>query len=57
MRKTATDRKAEAARAQQVTEQLVRDRKTGELYNPRIKFDELMSDALIQATLKRLGEK
>lgn len=57
MRKTATDRKAEAARAQQVTEQLVRDRKTGELYNPRIKFDELMNDALIQATLKRLGEK
>ena len=34
---------------------LVLDRKTGEAYDPKIKFDELMGTAEIQAMLKRLA--
>jgi hypothetical protein len=54
MRRTAADRKAEAARAQQITEQRVQDRKTGESYDPRAKFDELMNKPEITAMLNRL---
>ena len=35
--------------------QLVLDRKTGQAYDPKIKFDELMGTAEIQAMLKRLA--
>ena len=58
MRRTAADRRAEAARAQQITEQTqqrVRDRKTGELYNPQQRFDELMNRPEILAVFKRLA--
>jgi hypothetical protein len=55
MRRTAADRKAEAARAQQITEQRVRDRKTGEYYDPKAKFDQLMNKPEILAMLKRLA--
>ena len=34
---------------------LVLDRKTGEAYDPKIKFDELMGRAEIEAMLKRLA--
>ena len=34
---------------------LVLDRKTGQAYDPKIKFDELMGTAEIQAMLKRLA--
>lgn len=34
---------------------LVIDRKTGEAYDPRIKFDEMMGKAEIQAVFKRLA--
>ena len=34
---------------------LVLDRKTGEAYDPKIKFDELMGRAEIQAVFKRLA--
>ena len=34
---------------------MVIDRKTGEAYDPKIKFDELMGTAEIQAMLKRLA--
>jgi hypothetical protein len=54
MRRTAADRQAEAARAQQITEQRVRDRKTGEYYDPKAKFDELMNKPEITAMLNRL---
>jgi hypothetical protein len=54
MRRTAADRRAEAARAQQITEQRVQDRKTGESYDPRAKFDELMNKPEITAMLNRL---
>jgi hypothetical protein len=54
MRRTAADRKAEAARAQQITEQRVQDRKTGEYYDPKAKFDELMNKPEITAMLNRL---
>jgi hypothetical protein len=54
MRRTAADRKAEAARAQQITEQRVQDRKTGEYYDPKAKFDELMNKPEIMAMLNRL---
>jgi hypothetical protein len=39
-----------AARAQQV-----QDRKTGEYYDPKAKFDELMNKPEILAMLKRLA--
>jgi hypothetical protein len=55
MRRTAADRRAEAARAQQITEQRVQDRKTGEFYDPKAKFDELMNKPEILAMLKRLS--
>ena len=55
MRRTAADRKAEAARAQQITEQRVQDRKTGEWYNPQERFDALMNKPEILAVLKRLA--
>jgi hypothetical protein len=55
MRRTAADRKAEAARAQQITEQRVQDRKTGEFYNPQERFDQLMNKPEILAMLKRLA--
>tara|TARA_B110000503_G_scaffold92878_1_gene140038 strand:- start:467 stop:643 length:177 start_codon:yes stop_codon:yes gene_type:complete len=35
----------------------VRDRKTGELYNPQQKFDEMMNKPEILASLKRLSGK
>lgn len=34
---------------------MVIDRKTGQAYDPRIKFDELMGRAEIEAMLKRLA--
>jgi hypothetical protein len=34
---------------------LVQDRKTGEYYDPRAKFDELMNKPEIIASLKRLS--
>jgi len=34
---------------------LVMDRKTGELYDPKIKFDELMGRSDIDAVFKRLA--
>jgi hypothetical protein len=55
MRRTQADRQAEAARAQQITEQRVQDRKTGEFYDPKAKFDELMNKPEILAMLKRLA--
>ncbi len=55
MRRTAADRKAEAARAQQMTEQRVQDRKTGEFYNPKEAFDKLMNTPEVLASLKRLA--
>jgi hypothetical protein len=57
MRRTAADRKAEAeaARAQQITEQRVQDRKTGEWYNPQERFDALMNKPEILAVFKRLA--
>jgi hypothetical protein len=55
MRRTAADRKAEAARAQQITEQRVQDRRTGEWYNPQERFDALMNKPEIMAVLKRLA--
>jgi hypothetical protein len=55
MRRTSADRKAEAARAQQITEQRVQDRKTGEFYNPKERFDALMNKPEIMAVLKRLA--
>jgi hypothetical protein len=33
----------------------VQDRKTGEYYDPKAKFDELMNKPEIQATFKRLA--
>ena len=55
MRRTQADRMAEAARAQQMTEQRVQDRKTGEFYNPQEAFDKLMNKPEILASLKRLA--
>jgi hypothetical protein len=58
MRRTAADRRAEAARAQQMTEQAqkrVQDRKTGEFYNPQERFDTIMNKPEILAMLKRLA--
>jgi hypothetical protein len=36
---------------------LVLDRKTGEAYDPKIKFDELMGRSDIEAVLKRLAAR
>ena len=58
MRRTQADRQAEAARYQQMTEQAqqrVQDRKTGESYDPKARFDELMNKPEILASLKRLS--
>jgi hypothetical protein len=55
MRRTQADRQAEAARAQQITEQRVQDRKTGEFYNPKEAFDKLMNKPEVLASLKRLA--
>ena len=58
MRRTAADRQAEAARAQQMTEeaqQRVQDRKTGEWYNPQQAFDTMMNKPEIMAVFKRLA--
>ena len=58
MRRTAADRQAEAARAQQMTEQAqprVQDRKTGEYYNPQEAFDAMMNKPEILAVFKRLA--
>jgi hypothetical protein len=58
MRRTAADRQAEAARAQQMTEQAqqrVQDRKTGEWYNPQQAFDAMMNKPEILAVFKRLA--
>ena len=55
MRRTPADRMAEAARAQQITEQRVQDRKTGEFYNPKEAFDAMMNKPEIQAVFKRLA--
>ena len=44
----------EASKAQQPLDQLVQDRKTGEYYDPRAKFDELMNKPEITAMLNRL---
>jgi hypothetical protein len=57
MRKTSADRMAEAARAQQITEQRVQDRKTGEVYNPQAAFDAMMNKPEIQAVFKRMANK
>jgi hypothetical protein len=58
MRRTQADRRAEAARAQQMTEQAqqrVQDRKTGEFYNPQEAFDAMMNKPEILAVFKRLA--
>ena len=58
MYRTQADRMAEAARAQQITEQRIQeiqDRNSGELYNPQQKFDEMMNKPEIQAVFKRLA--
>jgi len=58
MRRTQADRRAEAARAQQMTEQAqqrVQDRKTGEFYDPKAAFDNLMNTPEVMAMLKRLS--
>jgi hypothetical protein len=44
----------EASKAQQQLDQLVQDRKTGESYDPKAKFDELMNRPEITAMLNRL---
>jgi hypothetical protein len=58
MRRTQADRRAEAVRAQQMTEQSqqrVQDRKTGEFYNPQEAFDAMMNKPEILAVFKRLA--
>jgi hypothetical protein len=58
MRRTQAERQAEAARAQQMTEQAqqrVQDRKTGEFYDPKEAFDTMMNKPEIQAVFKRLA--
>ena len=58
MRRTQADRQAEAARYQQMTEeaqQRVQDRKTGEFYDPKAAFDNLMNTPEVLASLKRLA--
>ena len=48
---------AKAITAAEMTKQatLIMDRVTGELYNPKAKFDELMQKEEIVAVLKRLS--
>ena len=55
MYRSQADRMAEAARAQQITEQRIQDRNSGELYNPQQKFDAMMTKPEILAMLKRLA--
>lgn len=55
MYRSQADRMAEAARAQQITEQRIQDRNSGELYNPQQKFDAMMNKPEILAMLKRLA--
>jgi hypothetical protein len=58
MRRTQADRRAEAVRAQQMTEQSqqrVQDRKTGEFYNPQEAVDAMMNKPEILAVFKRLA--
>jgi hypothetical protein len=58
MRRTQADRQAEAARAQQMTEEAqkrIQDRKTGEFYNPQEAFDAMMNKPEILAVFKRLA--
>ena len=58
MRRTQADRMAEAARAQQMTEEAqkrIQDRKTGEFYDPKAAFDNLMKTPEVLASLKRLS--
>jgi hypothetical protein len=60
MRRTQADRMAEAARAQQMTEEAmkrIQDRKTGEFYDPQERFDQLMNKPEIMASLKRLTSR
>ncbi len=45
---------AQEARVEQATVELVQDRKTGEYYDPKAKFDELMNKPEITAMLNRL---
>lgn len=40
---------------QELRAQQVQDRKTGELYDPKAKFDEMMNRPEIMASLKRLS--
>ena len=40
---------------QELRAQQVQDRKTGELYDPKAKFDEMMNRTEIMASLKRLS--
>jgi hypothetical protein len=57
MRRTQAERQAEAARAKQLTEQAqqhVQDRKTGEWYDPKEAFDQMMNTPEVMASLKRL---
>jgi hypothetical protein len=44
----------EASKVQHELDQLVQDRKTGERYDPKAKFDELMNKPEIMASLNRL---
>ena len=44
----------EASKVQQQLDQLVQDRKTGEWYDPKAKFDEMMNKPEIVDVLKRL---
>jgi ribosomal protein L17 len=44
----------EASKVQKQLDQLVQDRKTGEYYDPKQKFDELMNKPEITAMLNRL---
>jgi ribosomal protein L17 len=44
----------EASKAQQQLDQLVQDRKTGEWYDPKQAFDQLMNKPEITAMLNRL---
>lgn len=47
--------KVDAEFAQRELDKLVQDRKTGELYDPEAKFDELMNKPEILAVFKRLA--
>lgn len=45
---------AQEARVEQATVELVQDRKTGEMYDPKAKFDEMMNRPEIVDMMKRL---